>query len=256
MDRVPFGDHRTHRRTRAPRGGWDEATRVDLVAGAPRAHRRVSDPLPRVDQPRRGRAGRGAGAARGVGRGRAGPLPRPRGRRRPRSAGRAARVDRRGGHPLLRARVGRGSLTRTDGHPDAGCVAAARRGARRGRRPQPHRSARASRSCSMSARRSSWPSPWSGSAATCSARRRPRVGGQQPNGETSPSPNPSAEPGARPRDIYYFILDAYGAPRAAEPVPGRARRGLHGLAGGRRIRGAPRDPVELRAGRRCRSPRR
>ena len=39
-------------------------------------------------------------------------------------------------------------------------------------------------------------------------------GDQQPNGGTSPSPNPGAEPGARPRDIYYFILDAYGAPRA------------------------------------------
>ena len=40
------------------------------------------------------------------------------------------------------------------------------------------------------------------------------VGGQGLDGETSPSPNPSAVPGARPRDIYYFILDAYGAPRA------------------------------------------
>lgn len=42
------------------------------------------------------------------------------------------------------------------------------------------------------------------------------VGGQQPNGEASPSPNVSAEPGAQPRDIYYFILDAYGAPRALD----------------------------------------
>ena len=40
------------------------------------------------------------------------------------------------------------------------------------------------------------------------------VGGQPTAGETSPSPDPSAAPRARPRDIYYFILDAYGAPRA------------------------------------------
>jgi hypothetical protein len=37
---------------------------------------------------------------------------------------------------------------------------------------------------------------------------------QPSDGEASPSPNPSAATGARPRDIYYFILDAYGAPRA------------------------------------------
>ena len=42
------------------------------------------------------------------------------------------------------------------------------------------------------------------------------VGGQRPDGETSASPNPSAAPGARQRDIYYFILDAYGAPRALD----------------------------------------
>lgn len=42
------------------------------------------------------------------------------------------------------------------------------------------------------------------------------VGGQRLDGQASPSPNPGAAPGAKPRDIYYIILDAYGAPRALD----------------------------------------
>ena len=42
------------------------------------------------------------------------------------------------------------------------------------------------------------------------------VGGQRLDLEDRPSPNPSASPGARPRDIYYIILDFYGTPRAVD----------------------------------------
>ena len=42
------------------------------------------------------------------------------------------------------------------------------------------------------------------------------VGGQRVERETSSSPNPNAGPGARQRDIYYFVLDGYGSPRALD----------------------------------------
>ena len=217
------------------------------MAGAPRARRGLSDPLPGVDQCRRGRSSRSAGASRGLGRCGAGPLLRP--PTRPRLQRRAALVVSivavvvlmfgqwasamqplgLSGLPLFAGWVLIGaalialvSFARSDlrGVTNALNIGSA--------------ILVAFTLVGIGGHLLSEPATF--------------VGGQRLDGQASPPPNP----GAAPEPSHVTSTTSSSTP-TARPGPWTStwtcRRGLRGLAGGRRIRRAPRNPVEL-----CRTP--